>query len=79
MEWRGRLPIAGRPPYSSKGNSMSKDIPDEPLFALSEEDIAKLRLEAMRIHLTITTPVSDEVRRECEREMEEGRKRGWKR
>ena len=52
---------------------------DEPLFAkLSETDLSMLRVEKNLITFALTVYVSDEVRRACEAEMEEGRKRGWK-
>ena len=55
------------------------DIDDEPLFSLSEDDIARLKADRAKIAFTLTTHVSDEVRRECEAELERGRKSGWKR
>jgi hypothetical protein len=52
---------------------------DEPLFAkLSETDMSLLRAQNHLVDFMLTTHVSDRVRRMCEVEMEEGRKRGWK-
>jgi hypothetical protein len=55
------------------------DIDDEPLFSLSDEDIAKLKADRIKLDYTVSVHVSEEVRRECEAEMERGRKSGWKR
>jgi hypothetical protein len=55
------------------------DIEDEPLFSLSEADILRLNADRLKIEFALTTHVSDEVRKECEEEMERGRKSGWKR
>ncbi len=54
------------------------DIEDEPLFALSAADMSLIRAENNLITFALTTHVSDEVRKECEAEMVEGKKRGWK-
>lgn len=53
-------------------------IEDEPLFALSEADLAVLNAEKNLVTFALTTYVSDEIRKECEAEMERGRKSGWK-
>lgn len=57
---------------------MSQDIPDEPLFALSETDMSLLRAEKNLITFTLTAHVSDEVRRECEAELATAKKNGYK-
>ena len=54
------------------------DIEDESLFALSEADLLRLKADKMKVEFALTTHVSEEVRRECEEEMERGRKAGWK-
>jgi hypothetical protein len=54
------------------------DIDDEPLFALTEEDIKLLKADRAKIEFALTTYVSDEVRRECEAELAEAKKRGYK-
>ncbi len=52
---------------------------DEPLFAkLSDTDLSMLRVEKNLITFALTVHVSPETRAECEKELEEGRKRGWK-
>jgi len=51
---------------------------DEPFFAMSEADLALLLAEKNLITFALTTYVSDEVRKECEAEMELGRKSGWR-
>ena len=59
---------------------MSDDIvPDEPLFSLSEADILRLKADKLKIEFVLTTHVSDEVRAECEQELADAKKRGWKR
>jgi hypothetical protein len=57
---------------------MSQDVPDEPLFALSEADQSLLRAEKNLITFALTTHVSPEVRAECEKELAEAKKRGYK-
>lgn len=54
------------------------DIEDEePLFALIKE--THTEEEAALIQFALTMHVSDEVKAECLKEMERGRKSGWKR
>jgi hypothetical protein len=53
------------------------DIDEEPLFSLTEADIAVLGADKTLITFALTTHVSDEVRKECEAEMEEGKKFLW--
>jgi hypothetical protein len=58
---------------------MSLDIPDEPIFALSESDVALLKAEQNLITFALTTHVSPEVRAECEAELAAAKLRGYKR
>lgn len=54
------------------------DIEDEPLFALSEEDLARLKADRDKIDFARTVVVSEEVRRECEAELVAAKRRGYK-
>lgn len=54
------------------------DIDDEPLFAMSEADLAIMKAEKVLVEFTLTTVVSPEVREECKRELAEAKKRGYK-
>jgi hypothetical protein len=49
------------------------DIEEEPLFALSEADLAMMNAEKTLVDFALTTCVSEEVRRECTRELEEAK------
>jgi hypothetical protein len=53
------------------------DIEDEPLFALSEADLALMRAEKALVDFALTTYVSDEVRRECEKELADAKERHY--
>lgn len=58
---------------------MSDDCtPDEPFFALSEADKSLLRAENNLVTFTLTTSVSPEVRAECEKELADAKRRGYK-
>ena len=58
---------------------MSKDVPEEPLFALSAEDLAALDSDIRdQIKFICTQYVSEEIRKECEFEMAEAKKNRWK-
>lgn len=67
--------LSERTLVASLTTNMADIDPDEPLFALKEENDSVQDL----IDFALTTHVSDEVRKECEAEMERGRKSGWKR
>jgi len=55
---------------------MSKDIPDEPLFALNEAD--RKVLDQEKYWFQCTTSVSPRMRRECEAELAEAKKNKYK-
>ena len=58
---------------------MSKDVPDEPLSALSAEDLATLDSDIRaQIKFICTQYVSAEVRAECLAEMAEAKKNRWR-
>ena len=54
------------------------DIDDEPLFSLSEADILRLKADKLKIEFALTMHVSEAVRAECEQELADAKKRGWK-
>ena len=54
------------------------DIEDEPLFALSEADLAIMAAEKMLVDFTLTTFVSEDVRVECEAELAAAKERHYK-
>jgi len=52
--------------------------PDEPLFALTEEDKETLKVDDTLIHYAQTAYVSEAVRRECMKELSDAKKRGYR-
>ena len=54
------------------------DIEEEPLFALSDADLAIMNAEKALVDFTLTTFVSDEVRAICEAELAAAKERHYK-
>ncbi|MGA7854805.1 MAG: hypothetical protein WCA15_15875 [Candidatus Acidiferrales bacterium] len=54
------------------------DIDDEPLFNYNEEEMNKMAADSGLLQFQRTTYVPNEVREECQKELAEGQKRGWK-
>ena len=51
---------------------------DEPLFALTEADVANMEVDSTLLGFALTSHVSPEVRAECEKELAEAKKHGYK-
>jgi hypothetical protein len=54
------------------------DIDDEPLFSLSEADLALLNSEKLMLNFVAGAIVTDEIRKECEAELVTAKKNGYK-
>jgi len=57
---------------------MSDIDEDEPLFALSDAELAVLKAEQALITFALTTSVSPEVRAECVTELAEAKQRNYR-
>lgn len=57
---------------------MSDIDEDEPLFALSDADLAVLKAEQALVTFALTTSVSEEVRAECIAELTEAKQRNYR-
>jgi hypothetical protein len=57
---------------------MSDDIQDEPLFALTEEELRQRDANLLVAEFQKVTSVSPRMRRECEYELEEAKKNNYR-
>ena len=64
-------------PALTKKDSMQYDCHDEPLFSLTDADLAILKADKTMIDFALTTFVPDEIRRECEAELAAAKENGY--
>ena len=69
-----KAPRSHRPPRKIP---MQYDCHDEPLFSLTDADLAILKADKTMIDFALTTFVTDETRRECEAELAEAKKNSY--
>ena len=69
-----KAPRSHRPPRKIP---MQYDCHDEPLFSLTDADLAILKADKTMIDFALTTFVTDEIRRECEAELAEAKKNSY--
>ena len=69
-----KAPRSHRPPRKIP---MHYDCHDEPLFSLTDADLAILKADKTMIDFALTTFVTDEIRRECEAELAEAKKNSY--
>lgn len=69
-----KAPRSHRPPRKIP---MQYDCYDEPLFSLTDADLAILKADKTMIDFALTTFVTDEIRRECEAELAEAKKNSY--